>query len=570
MLCETLRMAGLFTSQRKGQATAPIGAGGAAVLVLVITLIIIFYILFLPPEEREALLNDQPIPGTPQASSTGYAQLLGTTPLIEQVGKIDYIKDATIQHSLSSFTIYTKKDANLIQHISSLYVKNSAFDKQGKEVSFSVDTSATQRVYLSFNVFRSEGILTIYLNGLQLFEGTLKQGSSAPILLPQNYLKQDNILYFSVSSPGFAFWRVNEYELQNLRITGDITDSSHSMNEQKFFIATKEYDTMKKATLQFFPDCSRVLVGKMNIMINGESVFNGIPDCGLKNYVTLGKESLRAGENTLEVESEQGSYIIDQATLTVKLEDPDYPIYYFDLNEDLFVHVDKDKALCGIVDGVCPAGCDSYEDKDCCFAESRNNYWCDFKTENPRDRCVSVVLASYANRCASGYEDFQGKPSKEGEKRCGDDTDGYCPANCHADYDKDCCFALPDTFWCDDVPYTGVDSICTTSVTPSECIACPDGYINENRKRPNCPTITNSPGELELKAGVNVFLEVFFVDDSYKKVNFNFNGEGVLPVNTYSTRVKKIINPYVREGTNSLIIQPQRDVTIAQIKVSVE
>ncbi len=564
-------MTSLFSTQRKGQAHTVVGAGGAALLVLLITLIVIFYILFLPPEEREALLNDEAIPGTPQASSTGYSHLIGTTPLSTQVGQINYIKDSEIEHSLTSFTIYTDTDANLIQNVASLYVKNSAFDKQAQEITFSVDKYATERVYLSFNVYRPAGVLKIYLNGLQLFEGTLETGTPTPIALPQDYLKSDNVLYFTVSSPGFAFWRVNEYELQNLRIVGDITDSSHSMNMQKFFIVSKEYDTMEKAVLDFFPDCDNVNVGKIDIMVNGETIFNGIPDCGLKNHVSLGKETLRSGENTLEFVSEYGSYIIDQVNLNVELADPEYPIYYFKLDEDLFVGVDEDNEFCGGVDGVCPNGCDSYQDKDCCFKESRNNYWCDFKTDNARDRCVNMVLASYANRCPSGYEDYQGEPNEDGKNRCGDDTDGICPSNCHADYDKDCCFEIPNTFWCADVPYTGVDDICTTAVTSAECDACPDGYIDEDRKRPNCPsTFTDEPGELELKAGVNIFLEMFFVDDSYKKVNFNFNGEGVLPVNTYNSRVKKIINPYVREGTNSLIIEPQRDVTISQIKITVE
>ncbi|MCF7799370.1 hypothetical protein K9M74_05715 [Candidatus Woesearchaeota archaeon] len=564
-------MTSLFSPQRKGQAHSAVGAGGAAVLVLLITLIIIFYILFLPPEERAALLNDGGIPGTPNSDSSGYAHLIGTTPLATQIGSINYISESEIEHPLNSFTIYTKTDANLIHQVPSLYVKNSAFDKQSEEITFSIDKYASERLYLSFNVFRTDGILQIYLNGLQLFEGTLQEGSSTPISLPQDYLKQNNILYFTVSSPGFAFWRVNEYELQNLRIVGDVTDSSHSMNMQKFFMVTDEYDSMEKGVLQFFPDCDTIQVGKITLDVNGETVFNGIPDCGLKNYITLSKETLRSGENTVEFVSEYGSYIIDQLELNVKLIEPDYPIYYFDLDEDLFVSVDKNNEFCGNIDGVCPNGCDSYEDKDCCFAESRNNYWCDFKPDNPRDRCVNMVLASYTDRCVSGYENYRGQPPEAGEQLCGDDTDGYCPSNCPADYDKDCCFEIENAYWCEDVPYTGVDDICTTAVTLAECDACSDGYVDKDNRRPNCPTIElDNPSILELKAGVHVFLEVFFVDDSYKKVNFNLNGEGVVPMNTYKARVKQIIDPYVREGTNSIVIQPQKDVTISHIKVTVE
>lgn len=291
-----------------------------------------------------------------------------------------------------------------------------------------------------------------------------------------------------------------------------------------------------------------------------------------KNFFTVGKDQLVAGENKIEFLSDSGSYIIDQLKLDVELKTADYPVYYFELDEDLFVDINNEPR-CGDVDGVCLSNCEAYEDKDCCFEDSRNNLWCDLKTENVRDRCVNTVLASYTNRCVSGYEDNRGDPAEEAEGLCGDDEDDYCPAGCNADYDKDCCFETAGAFWCDDVPYTGRDSVCTTSVTAIECRACTDGYRDEDRDRPNCPTNNDDDDDnffdTEVKAGVDIILEVDFTNKEYKKVDFNINGN-VMPIDTYSVSVYRTITPYVREGINSIVIQPRKDVNIAQIKIVVE
>ncbi|MCA9477643.1 MAG: hypothetical protein KC535_00670 [Nanoarchaeota archaeon] len=562
-------MASRFLRSRKG-ADSPAGSSGAAFLILIITLIIIFYILFLPPEDRENLLSSGTVPGTPSSPTGGFEDLLGTTSFQTNIGSVDYVDDEPIEHEFNSFTIYTTKDAQLIKQIGALSIKNSAFDTKNYELDFSVDKRVTENVQLTFNVAReSGGTLLVYLNGDLLYEGSPSVGSLSPIKIPADQLKNDNILFFAVSRPGFAFWSTNEYDLEYVTLTGDVTDDSNSFNTQKFYIAETEYNKFKKATLQFFPDCSYSTAGKITVTLNGEQVFYGLPDCGLKNFFTVGKDQLIQGENRIEFTSDAGSYIIDQLKLDVTLQDAEYPVYYFDLDEDLFVDVNSDPR-CGETDGYCPSNCEAYEDRDCCFDDSKNNYWCDLKTENVRDRCVNTVLASYVDRCESGYEDISGDPADEGEGLCGDDTDDYCPAGCSADYDKDCCFETSGAFWCDDVPYTGRDSVCTTSVTSAECQACPSGYRDEDRDRPNCPAVEeDTTVQTEVKAGVDIVMEVFFTDESYKKVDFNINGN-IMPVDTYSISAYRTITPYVREGINSLVIQPRKDVDIAQLKIVVE
>lgn len=559
----------LFGS-RKAAAESPASGSNAAFLILLITLIIVFYILFLPPGERAALLDDTPVPGTPSTASGGYSHLVGSSPLQTRVGAVDYVKDAEIIHELNSFTIYTSTDASVITSVPSLYVKNSAFDKQTQELPFTLDTQASDNVRLTFNALYPSGVLKVYLNSVLLFEGSLDHGSSVPLDIPRDLLKRTNLLYFSVSSPGFAFWRVNQYELQNVIVTGDITDDSNSFNVQKVYLAQSEYEHLEQATLQFYPDCSGQ-VGRITILVNGERLFYGTPDCGIKNFVAMDKTILQEGENKIEFLSDSGSYIIDMVELESDLEDPEYPIYYFDLDEDLFTTIDNSEN-CGDIDGVCPDNCEVYDDKDCCFDESSKNYWCDSKTDNPRDRCVNMVLASQGNNCPAGYEDRSGDPPEDLEGLCGDDTDDFCPANCDYRYDKDCCYDISGAFWCEDVPFTGLDSTCTTIVTPAECDACPDGYRDEDNDRPNCPTGSSSSSMLdepELKSGVDIIFKVYFATQDYKKVDFIINGK-TLPVDTYNMLVERNINSMVQEGANSVEIQPRRDVTISQLKVAIE
>ncbi len=561
----------LFKST-KGAGETTSNASGAAFLILLITIVIVFYLLFLPPADRAALLEGQTIPGTPNSASSGYSHLIGSTPLNERVGYIDYVKDDKIIHELSTFTIYTLTDAELISSVSSFYIKNSAFEKKFQEMRFEIDPKATENVKLSFNVDKPSGALKIYLNGILIFEGELERGTPSPLVLPVDLLKQNNVLYFAVSSPGFAFWSVNQYELENILVTGDITDSSNSFNMQKVYLAESEYKHLESAVFQFYPDCSNTNVGRIDITVNNQQVYHGVPDCGLKNFISLDKSVLDQGENKIEFVSDKGSYIIDMVELQSDLEDAQYPLYYFELDEDLFTDGEDDEVFCGKVDGICLDNCEAYEDKDCCFKESNRNYWCDIRTDNPRDRCVNMILANQGDDCLSGYEDRSGDPPEDLEGVCGDDTDDFCPTGCDYQYDKDCCFTIDNAFWCDDVPFTGMDSVCTTIVTPSECAACPDDYHDKDNYRPNCPAPTetiNSDGEKELKAGVDVLFKIYFANQDYKRVDFVINGKE-LPVDTYSMLVQRNINQFVREGTNSVEIQPRRDIAIAQIKVAIE
>ncbi len=72
--------------------------------------------------------------------------------------------------------------------------------------------------------------------------------------------------------------------------------------------------------------------------------------------------------------------------------------------------------MCGDdTDNDCPAGCNKFYDKDCCFEEAETNYWCD---EVPKyglsHVCRAGIHVEDCDLCPSGYE------TEEGTFRCPD------------------------------------------------------------------------------------------------------------------------------------------------------
>ncbi len=553
----------------KGQSAA--SAGGAAFLILIITILIVFYVLFLPPADRAALLDSGSVPGTAPRVSGGFSHLVNTVPFSEHVGTISYVSEATIQRDLPSFTIFTQTDARVLASTPTVDIKRSAYETRNYELPFAVVSGTTDNLQLSFNVLRGSGDLQIFFNGERIHNAPLRPGSPQPIPLPSHLVKQNNVLFFSVSSPGFLFWTMNHYELSGVQVVGDITDNTNDQHIQSLFFSASEVEHAEQVMLRFLPDCSREQIARLEVRFNGYDIFRGIPDCNLLNFVPIDTSLLQEGSNRLSFSSQGGNYLIDRVRLDVDLKDPAYPIYYFDLDEDLFVTRVLEQRYCGQVDGYCPDGCSGYEDKDCCFASSPHNYWCAIPTDNPRDRCVNQVTRGNLHVCRSGYEDRHGNPHPLGEGLCGDNTDGFCPVGCTAEQDRDCCFAASSSnYWCDDLPTTGLVNRCTSVVTASQCGACPNGYYQEDGSAPNCPVVQQTnPQEKRLKSGVDIILEAYFSSQDFNQVDFLINAQPIR-IDTRNSQIFRNINSLVHQGMNSLEIRPRRDVSFSQVRVVIE
>lgn len=292
--------------------------------------VMILYILFLPPADRQDLLQ-----GT--ATTTGTTSTASSkTLLLEKPGTLTYFSSSEKDYDFPAFTINTEKKGQIIKSKSSLYVKNSVFDKIEEDVDFSIDPDLSENLILSFNVAIGEGTLNVELNGETVFNGELTQGASIPIYLDAQSLSDYNTLRFSVSSPGIAFWRYNEYRLTDLKITADVTDISESEATQTLTLQQKEIDRLSRARLRYSPVCTQTKVTNFEIALNNQRLFKGEPDCGVYNYIDIQKEDLAVGTNELKFRVEEGKVLVDRLRLTNSLEEAEYPIYYFEMDTSYF------------------------------------------------------------------------------------------------------------------------------------------------------------------------------------------------------------------------------------------
>lgn len=566
---------------RKSVSNKAQSGSNAAVVIIIIMVLITLYILFLPPEDREDLLSGGTgTGGNSGGTSGGTVRLDNARPAIllrESIGKIYSQDDDEDQFKMNSFTISTETQGGIVKTKSSIYTKSSAFQEQTDSMIFSIDEDLTDNLILSFNVRRGSGRLTITLNGVTVYTGEIDQGNSPPIYLDEDQIQGNNDLTFSVSGPGIAFWRFNEYDLTDIKITGDITDISGSQNIQSLALRSRDLSNLESSRLRFLAECNERQVQNFEVRLNGQRLFRGIPDCAIYNFLPIDSSSLLVGNNEFEFSIQSGRVLVDRLELQNKLEDPDYPVMYFEMHEDYFVDK-KEDAFCGKVDGICPRGCEEDEDVDCCF-DRRDNFWCDIETPNLNDRCVSFV--NDCERCPAGYEDYRGDPpdkcvegigTTDPPAYCGDDTDDVCPSGCSPLYDQDCCYeAYPEGYWCDDQPEAGMTSICEQSIELVECDDCVNGYDDIDGHAPDCRGYKpdTDDDEEELDPDFEVTLKfVFPNDDDRKKMEIFINGR-IIGINTVREEYERDISDYVRSGTNSIELRPDKDLTITELRVTV-
>lgn len=547
-------------------------ATGATLLILIIAITLIVYIMLLPSEERESLLNENVNGGNYQnPESKGNTEESYVELLNENIGRLIYEEYDKRTYDLNSFRIEAVTEAKSIKNIDSLYLKNSLFEKVRKNLTFSLDKELSESLLLTFNVKEAKGVLNIYLNGYKISERKFQEGNIEPINLPEDQLRNYNIIKFEVSKVGWAFWRTNYYLIENIRVIGDIKDITNSVSQQSFYTGDIDKEDVEEVTLKFYPGCDIDETGKLKIELNGHDIFEGMADCGMRNQLNINPDYLYSKDNLIEFRAEEGSYIIDNIEITIDFMENVNPVYYFELGSEYFESGEEEDIICGEKDDKCPSGCSSDRDINCCFDDG-NNYWCDLPTSNMNDRCVGYVYESQCGRCPSGYEDRYGEAPDNCEGMCGDDNDDEC--NCYIYngkyYDKDCCYEdNPDNYWCNEVPVTGLSYTCTASVEGDQCKDCPSGYKNEDGDRPECYYEEPSYKD-EILDKYDVTLTITFTNkDERKRAEVIVNGYTFF-IDTYELSYSRKIDDYVREDTNSIEINPKSDMDIAELKVEIE
>jgi len=305
-------------------------ANGAAIVIILITVMIIMYMLFLPPEDRAALLGEDSngvVPGGPSGAQS--------TLFSKNIGRIYPPGDNMVEHTLPSFLVFTVTNANELKRSDSMYVKNSAFGDDAGELVFFFDQKTMDDAKLSFNVKKHSGRLMIKLNDYDLFNSEITESSPQPIKLPKEYLITKNKLEFTVSEPGAAFWRINEYGLENLLVSAKVTDYSAASSEQHFSISESEYEKLDSAMLEFLPDCPPREEGLVQILINSRVVYTSYPDCGMKTRIEVSRDFLKQGDNILVANTNSGSFLMDMPKITTTLKEAVIPVFYFNAGQQL-------------------------------------------------------------------------------------------------------------------------------------------------------------------------------------------------------------------------------------------
>ncbi|MFT4303231.1 MAG: hypothetical protein ACMXYG_01585 [Candidatus Woesearchaeota archaeon] len=544
-------------------------------LIIAIAVLVLLYILFLPPEDRAALLGDEPttvtVPGMPtQPNIVRYAQRHSV--LTETPGNIDFAALNQLEIPLNSFTLFMTTNAEVIEEFNPIYIKNGLGDKTTKNLTFRLNNlQNTENVQLSFSAPKREGVLHIKLNGNTIYQYDVQTINPTPIRIKKELLNIENTLEFSVSEVGWRFWQTNEYAIEKIKIIADVTDTSRQQSMNTFFLSQTQGENIERAVLRFHPQCRISDVGVLTIRLNDRTVFSGIPDCGSLNFVEFAPNMVFIGRNKIDFLTDKGTYLIDLINVKLDFKDNEIPVYYFDLEPHIF-NLAFDyflTAKCGEMDGICPPNCDEDNDYDCCMQKYTTPYWCVGMPLNTGDKCVGFVGQENLDRCPTNYVGRDGRVAEIGRNLCGDNNDGKCPPGCSPELDKDCCFAQEgDWYWCDVMPINGISSRCVNSVSINQCDICPVGYKGKNID-PICRPVGRGLESEKLDPMYNVILSMKFTNDAERKeADIYINGH-LTRLSTRDLSYQRDISNFVEPGSNSIEIVPFSIMNIRELKVEI-
>jgi len=326
-------------NNKKAQGT---NAASATGFIALIVGLIILYIIFLPPDERANLLgeNETVEVKEDEVSEEDEENIL----MLEYPGRIDYLKEKEYEHDISTFKLYKTINAQELDTINPFIIRHGLFDEVKKEIPFKIsDLKNTENILLSFTAKKYNGLLTIKLNDINIFESEITTSNPNPIKLKKDYLEEDNMLEFSVSGTGVKFWSTNVYSFDDIRIVGDVADISRQESKNIFFISENEKLNLERAKLRFWPECEQEDVGKLDVLINYQEVFSGVPDCKTINMYLFSPTVLHKGDNNIVFKTDKGSYRIEQIKITTDLRELTYPTYYFEINESAYDKIKNDE-----------------------------------------------------------------------------------------------------------------------------------------------------------------------------------------------------------------------------------
>ncbi|MBD3354631.1 hypothetical protein GF361_01440 [Candidatus Woesearchaeota archaeon] len=312
-------------------------ASAAAVLIALIGLFIILYILLIPPEEREKILGEDELE---EAKEKGKEiDIL----LSESPGRLFPAEKREFEKSFPAVSIYVGEEGMELKKLNSLYTSRSLFRNNQNNITFEItDMDSIKDALLNFYIEEGQGRLMIRLNGNEIFDKEQETGNINPINLNEHLIQGDNLVEFEVSSPGAAFWRTNEYSLEDILVTADILRKETQESALAFVASEEEINNMEKVKLRFTPDCTQGEAGTLTVQVNNYELYSAVADCNVPiRPLEFIPERLVAGENILKFFTNKGRYLIDNIMLNSELKEAVAPVYYFEIERDDFEEIEE-------------------------------------------------------------------------------------------------------------------------------------------------------------------------------------------------------------------------------------
>ena len=178
-------------------------------LVLTLAFLLLVYVILLAPCEKCDLIGV----GCDSCSNYG-----GEVILSESFGiLLPEAEDSSI-HEFMNTNLFFKSSPEIRVLSNQILLKNSLFGKKDQTLNFNlVDLDNIERSLLSFAVIDSKGIFKVKLNDHEIYASELTQGIKV-VVLPVDYLQEENELKLSVDFSGISFWSKNNCELMDISL----------------------------------------------------------------------------------------------------------------------------------------------------------------------------------------------------------------------------------------------------------------------------------------------------------------------------------------------------------------
>ncbi len=309
---------------------------GRAMAVILISLaaFIILYVLLLPPDARDDLLGTN---STYQYDRDGaridgeFRELLAASP-----GLVTPEKEFGTSHNIGSINLFLKTEPEIIKLANSLSISKSLISSASPKLNFDLESSTDlDKVNLFFTIANEpEGILKIKINGREFYSEEASRGVRI-IPVPITYLQERNTIEMSVSHPGIAFWKKNDYQLQEIGVKEEF-ERINTKEERRFTISQREKKLLDEAKLTFYQFCNSPLVSdsaELRVLMNDKEIFRGQIRCmSTRHTVSIPTELLTAGNNNLIFTLDEGDFSFNEIDVETKSEGDDFLTYIFQVS----------------------------------------------------------------------------------------------------------------------------------------------------------------------------------------------------------------------------------------------